>query len=135
MGLEPSRTPTLRRSSLAYISNRCGRILWNIQSFGVIVNFRPRSSEAEQIPSKNEVGGSIPPEGRIRKSYSVYAIQNTITLKRYIGKAKDPFARWESHKHAAILNKGYLLQTAIRKYGIENFTFEIIKSFPSDKKL
>ena len=68
------------------------------------------------------------------KAYSVYAIQNIINLKRYIGKAKDPLARWETHKREATLNKGYLLHAAIRKYGIENFSFEILKDFPSDEE-
>src|SRR5437870_4743085 len=59
---------------------------------------------------------------------SLYKISNKINNKNYIGVTKrDPNERWNEHKHYAIKkNCKYILHRAIRKYGIENFKFEII---------
>ena len=61
----------------------------------------------------------------------IYKIENLINHKVYIGQSKDIYQRWYTHKRASF-NKNcrehnYPLYRAIRKYGIENFSFEIIK--------
>lgn len=65
--------------------------------------------------------------------YFVYKITNLINKKVYIGSssvARGYNTRWEEHQAAARLAKNpsynYPLQKAIRKYGIENFSYEII---------
>lgn len=62
----------------------------------------------------------------------IYKITNKINNKCYIGQtAKKPEERWEEHirhsqgKHINDQNKH--LYRAMRKYGIKNFTFEVIQ--------
>lgn len=63
---------------------------------------------------------------------SIYQITNKINQKSYIGFTcrKNPHIRFKRHYYDSCNNKavGYncLLYKAIRKYGIDNFTFEII---------
>lgn len=67
----------------------------------------------------------------------IYKIQNQINKKIYIGSTKNPDKRWFQHKQSSQLKSrqsyNYPLQAAIRKYGIENFTFEIIDECEDDK--
>ena len=62
----------------------------------------------------------------------IYKITNKINNKCYIGQTiKDPEERWKEHlshafgTHPNDINK--TLYKAIRKYGIENFTFEVLQ--------
>lgn len=61
----------------------------------------------------------------------IYCITNTINQKKYVGLSKHIYRRWEDHKRIAFNpnNKKYHLPLycAIRKYGLENFSFEIIE--------
>jgi group I intron endonuclease len=53
----------------------------------------------------------------------IYKITNTVNLKAYVGYSSDVSKRWEDHK------KGYgskLVFDAIQKYGLDNFTFEVL---------
>ena len=63
--------------------------------------------------------------------YQVYKITNKINNKSYIGSSSNYKARWQAHKDAAIRPAhqcyNYPLQRAFRKYGIENFIFELLK--------
>jgi group I intron endonuclease len=59
----------------------------------------------------------------------IYRIRNLISGKCYIGESKkaDPFGRWNQHKRAIERGAGCpALRDAVRKYGIENFVFEIL---------
>ena len=59
----------------------------------------------------------------------IYKITNTITKKCYIGETKqsNPETRWREHKNTIKNGVGCpVLQSAAKKYGIENFTFEIL---------
>lgn len=61
----------------------------------------------------------------------IYKITNKVNGKIYIGQSKDIYFRWHRH-HLAAFNNSYpqyncLLYKAIRKYGIENFNFEVIE--------
>ena len=58
--------------------------------------------------------------------YFIYRVSNTVSKKVYIGKAKDCQQRWAEHKRNAKENKQHPLYNAIRKYGVENFIFEIL---------
>ncbi len=53
----------------------------------------------------------------------IYKITNTINSKAYVGYSNNVSNRWEDHK------KGYgskVVYDAIQKYGLDNFTFEVI---------
>jgi group I intron endonuclease len=62
------------------------------------------------------------------KNYNIYKIINLSNNKIYIGKtmAKDPFYRFKAHAKDSEKGSDLLLHRAIRKYGIENFHFEVI---------
>lgn len=59
----------------------------------------------------------------------IYCIENSITLKKYIGQSKNIKSRWCHHK--ANLNNGIhdndYLQKAWNKYGEDNFKFYILE--------
>jgi len=53
----------------------------------------------------------------------IYKITNTINSKAYVGYSSNVSKRWDDHKN------GYgskLVYDAIQKYGLDNFTFEVI---------
>lgn len=64
-------------------------------------------------------------------STGIYKIENMITHNLYIGKAKNIEHRWGEHKSIAKngIDKKHLYNS-MRKYGIENFSFEIIEHIP-----
>lgn len=65
--------------------------------------------------------------------HKIYAIKNTINSKIYIGQTSNLSRRWSAHKCKARTGKdNYPLYNAIRKYGIENFTLEILESCNKD---
>lgn len=59
----------------------------------------------------------------------IYKITNKINNKIYIGKSSNIEERWKYHKTRYTYEKDYdkTLYRAFRKYGIENFSFEIIE--------
>ena len=60
----------------------------------------------------------------------IYVIKNTVTDKVYVGQATNTFIRWKGHKTAAKTGhyKGRsLLYEAMKKYGIDNFHYEILE--------
>ena len=64
--------------------------------------------------------------------YNIYKITNLINNMSYIGKTNNPNRRWKDHCRLAITknHKEYdkPLYRAMRKYGIENFSFSILES-------
>lgn len=61
----------------------------------------------------------------------IYKIENKVNNKCYIGQSKDIHKRWADHL-VAIHNQNqptyeYPLYRALRKYGVDNFNFEIIE--------
>lgn len=56
----------------------------------------------------------------------IYKITNLINNKVYIGQSKNISKRWNAHRVRS-QNDDYPLYRAIRKYGLENFTFEVIE--------
>lgn len=69
----------------------------------------------------------------------VYRIFNNINGKSYIGVSNDIEKRWKTHKtiYDNPLNKEYqkTLYKAFRKYGLENFSFEVLEEFTNSEKL
>lgn len=63
--------------------------------------------------------------------YTVYKITNKINNKIYIGSTNDIVRRWREHKSHAFNSNcsdyNYPLQQALRKYGLDNFSFEVIQ--------
>lgn len=61
----------------------------------------------------------------------IYKIENLINHKTYIGQSVNIEKRWQAEKNASKTQKDkaydYPLSRAFRKYGIENFSFEILE--------
>jgi group I intron endonuclease len=55
----------------------------------------------------------------------VYKITNLINLKGYVGITKNIHCRWQEHKKASLKDTKPLYK-AMRKYGIDNFKFEVL---------
>lgn len=70
-------------------------------------------------------------------SIGIYKITNKINNKVYIGQSVDIIQRWKEHKSYAFCEKRECynnhLYCAIRKYGLENFNFQIIEECNKDK--
>jgi group I intron endonuclease len=64
--------------------------------------------------------------------FYIYKITNKINNKIYIGKSKHPHTRWKVHKtlsrgdSSTYSGRQHYFHKAIKKYGEENFHFEII---------
>jgi len=58
----------------------------------------------------------------------IYLITNKETKKQYVGQTicKDVEKRWRQHRWPSNRNLGTYLSNAFKKYGIENFKFQII---------
>ena len=56
----------------------------------------------------------------------VYQITNKVNNKKYIGITNNPKKRWENHK--CNNNPTMAIAKAIKKYGVNNFDFEILLS-------
>jgi group I intron endonuclease len=68
-----------------------------------------------------------------------YKITNLKNDKVYIGKTNRPEARWREHKSSATNSKSgrkYVcpIASAIRKYGVENFKFEMIAAYKTEQE-
>ena len=63
----------------------------------------------------------------MKKTYKIYKCTNTINNKVYIGYTNKILKkRIAEHKCSAKNNSDYLLHKAIRKYGFDNFTWQVI---------
>lgn len=61
----------------------------------------------------------------------VYEITNKSTGAKYVGKCRDPKARWGTHIHAATSP----LVRAMVTEGVENFDFEVVEECTSDDEI
>lgn len=57
-------------------------------------------------------------------SKGIYKITNNLTQVSYIGQSQNIEHRWTQHQKA---KDNYAIHKAIQKYGVNNFTFEIIE--------
>ena len=65
------------------------------------------------------------------KICGIYCVTNKVNNKIYIGQSIDIERRWDQHKYG----KGNLiLRNAIKKYGLYNFTFEILEEVDTFNK-
>lgn len=65
----------------------------------------------------------------------IYSITNRVNGKRYIGCTFRPIAkRWDEHARAAARGSAYAIHGAIRKYGKENFSVEVIETVRGSHK-
>ena len=60
----------------------------------------------------------------------IYKITNTINQKVYIGQTYDINGRWAKHRYMMRHGSTRHLYSAMRKYGEENFTIEVIEECP-----
>ena len=69
------------------------------------------------------------------KISAVYKITNTATGNFYIGSSKDVKCRWASHKHPSSWNEqpNNPMYLDMRKYGLENFVFEVLEEVEENK--
>ena len=65
------------------------------------------------------------------KICGIYKITNKVNGKVYIGQSRDIKRRWYEHRKVKgdYDRHSYPLYSAIEKYGIDNFEFEIIEKF------
>ena len=66
-------------------------------------------------------------------SCGIYKITNKINGHSYIGQSVDIERRWRQHINFPKENSKYPLYQAFRKYGIENFIFEIVELCSQEK--
>ncbi len=62
----------------------------------------------------------------------IYLVTNIINNKCYIGKTNNKNIRWSQHKSKSKNNNSYFYN-AIRKYGTQSFSFEIIKECETEE--
>lgn len=62
----------------------------------------------------------------------IYKITNLINNKIYIGQSIDIEKRWEEHKYYSS-DEHTAIQSAFKKYGISNFSFEVIEKCSKNK--
>ena len=67
----------------------------------------------------------------------IYKITNLVNGKMYIGQSIDIYKRWKEHKATSLNTESqaynYPIYCAFRKYGFENFKFEVIEECSTDK--
>ena len=61
----------------------------------------------------------------------IYKIQNLLNSKVYVGQSNDVLRRWRDHKTNAFISNDHNYNThlyrSIRKYGLQNFSFEVLE--------
>lgn len=57
----------------------------------------------------------------------IYKITNLVNSKAYIGQSRDIKKRWIDHRRKSPHLSNVYLHRSIRKYGIENFSFEVLE--------
>ena len=62
----------------------------------------------------------------------IYKITNKVNNKSYIGQSISIQHRWYQHIHDSRPHKNSLIHKAIKKYGIDNFSFEVLEECPTE---
>ena len=63
----------------------------------------------------------------------IYKITNKINGHSYIGQSIDITTRWNHHRNYPVSNSKYPLYLAFKKYGIDNFSFEVLEECSIDE--
>lgn len=63
----------------------------------------------------------------------IYKITNKINNHCYIGQSKNIEERWKHHRNFPLKNSKYPLYLAFVKYGIDNFSFEVLEECSIDE--
>ena len=63
------------------------------------------------------------------KISGIYTITNKTNKKMYIGQSENCYGRWLKHRSDYLVQDNPLYKD-MREYGIENFSFKIIKQIP-----
>ena len=63
----------------------------------------------------------------------IYKIENQVNGKVYIGQSINITQRWRQHRTYYQIDMDKVLYKAMRKYGIENFSFEVIEECEATK--
>lgn len=68
--------------------------------------------------------------------FFVYLITNKVNGKKYVGKTNNPRARWRAHCGTATRGGPAvkIVHKAIAKYGVENFSFEVIGEYATEQE-
>lgn len=66
-------------------------------------------------------------------SCGIYKITNLVNNKCYIGQSQNIQSRWSHHRSFKEDSKNYPLYSAFKKYGMDNFKFEILEECLVDK--
>jgi group I intron endonuclease len=66
----------------------------------------------------------------------IYVITNTVNDKKYVGKTTQPEQRFYVHEASCLKNSSHHqrfspLYCAMRKYGLDKFTFNVVETYPS----
>lgn len=63
----------------------------------------------------------------------IYKITNKLNNHCYIGQSIDIKTRWKRHKNYPLDKSNYPLYLAFKKYGIDNFSFEVVEECFADE--
>jgi group I intron endonuclease len=66
--------------------------------------------------------------------YHIYFITNNIDGTVYVGLTKRPRKRWNEHLCRSRKGSKFYVHSAIRKYGSENFSFDLVNEYDSLEK-
>lgn len=65
----------------------------------------------------------------------IYLIENLINGHKYVGRSVNIKNRWGQHLREVNKGGGYSIHAALRKYGIENFSFKVLEEVKDSKDL
>lgn len=71
-----------------------------------------------------------------RDPSGIYKVTNMLTNEIYVGKSATIATRWINHVKSAFGLEGVAdsqFQRALKKYGVQNFTWEVLEEVPKDK--
>ena len=88
---------------------------------GIII--RPFSGRVAALPHHLQVGTESYQNGDTMKTYTIYLLTNRVNGKRYIGQTSNFVERIQAHKRA---KNNVPIHHAIRKYGWDNFSVQIV---------
>lgn len=81
---------------------------------------------------KIKISNTIGSDQNLKNKTGIYVITNKINNKQYVGKSKNIQKRWYDHRNKSMHPKKKdeftsLLYQAIREYGLDNFTIQILE--------